>query len=83
MNQNKYINLWSTLYLQRQGAVKVFNRTSKFIYLVKDHKKEKYNLEKSYNELLIYLNDREHKTMKVAPFRAIMNYKNKDLINKI
>ena len=49
----------------------------------KDHKNEKYNLEESYNDFLIYNNDREHSTTKVDPFRAIMNYENKDFILKI
>ena len=44
---------------------------------------KKYNLKESYNDFLIYYNDREHSNMKVASFRAMMNYENKDLIYKI
>ena len=32
---------------------------------------------------MIYMNDREHSTTKVAPFRAMMNADNNDLIYKI
>ena len=49
----------------------------------KDHQKDRYNLEESINDFLIYYNDREHSTTKVAPFRAMMNIENKDLIHKI
>ena len=49
----------------------------------KDHQKYRYNLEESYCDFLIYYNDREHSTIKLAPFRAMMNIENKDLINKI
>ena len=49
----------------------------------KDHQKDRYNLEESINDYLIYYNDREHSTTKVDPFRAMMNIENKDLIHKI
>ena len=49
----------------------------------KDHQKDRYNLEESINDFLIYYNDREHSTTKVAPFRVMMNIENKDLIHKI
>ena len=49
----------------------------------KDHQKDRYNLEESINDFLIYYNDREHSATKVAPFRAMMNIDNKDLIHKI
>ena len=44
---------------------------------------ERYNLEESINDFLIYYNDREHSTTKVAPFRVMMNIENKDLTHKI
>ena len=50
---------------------------------LKDHKNERYNLEETYNNFLIYKNDREHSKMEVASFRAIMNVENNNLIYKI
>ena len=49
----------------------------------KNLKKEKYNLKDFFNDFVIYYNDKEHSNTKVASFRAIMNYENKDLIHKI
>ena len=69
---------------QHQGAVEAFNNTvQNFLTPTKDHQKDRYNLEESINDFLIYYNDREHSTTKVAPFRAMMNIENKDLIHKI
>ena len=66
---------------QHQEAVEVFIITIQSLSTSpKDNKNEKYNLERSYNTFLMYYNDREHSTTKVAPFRAVMNFKNKDLI---
>ena len=69
---------------QHQGAVEAFNRTvQNFLTSAKDHQKDRYNLEESINDFLIYYNDREHSTIKVAHFKAMMNIENKDLIHKI
>ena len=69
---------------QHQGAVKVSNEFFE-IYLpqLKTTKRKKYNLKESYNDFLIYYNNNKHSTTKVAPFRAIMNVENRDLIYKI
>ena len=65
-----------------QGAVKVSNRNvQNFLTSVKDHKKKK-NYMKSYNDFLIYYNNNKHSTTKVAPFRAMMNVENRDLIKR-
>ena len=46
---------------QHQGAVEALNRTvQNFLTSAKDHKKDRYNLEESINDFLIYYNDREH-----------------------
>ena len=67
-----------------QEAAETFNRTvQNFMTSSKDHQKDRYNLEESINDFLIYYNDREDLTLKVTPFRVIMNVKNKDLIHKI
>ena len=44
---------------QHQGAVEAFNRTvQNFLTSAKDRQKNRYNLEESINDFLIYYNDR-------------------------
>ena len=62
---------------QRRYSIELFKIS---LLQKKITKKEKYNLEESINDFLIYYNGREHSNTKVAPLRAIMNYENKDLI---
>ena len=50
-----------------------------FLYLIKIPQKEKYNLKESYNDFLIYYNNRENFDAEVASFRAIMNMRIKIL----
>ena len=49
-----------------------------FLASAKDHKKQQYKFNES--TFLIYENDREHLTTKLAHFRAIVNVENNDLI---
>ena len=80
-------NLWESIGIawryevpyhpQHQVIVNVFNRTSKFL---QPQQKTFKKFEESYNDFVIYYNDREHSTTKVTTFRAIMNVENKDLI---
>ena len=74
----KYIITLSTKEQWKQSI-----KFSKFLYLCKRSIKRKCNLEEVISDFLIYMNDREDMTTKVAPFRAIMNYENKEFIYKI
>ena len=49
----------------------------------KDHQKNRYNLEESIYDFLLYYNDRKDSTIKVVPFRTVIDIENKDLIDKI
>ena len=54
-----------------------------FLTSAKDHQQNEYNLEDSISDFLIYYNDRPHSTTKVAPFKAMMNVENQELMAKI
>ena len=69
---------------QHQGAVEACNRTVKdFITLAKDQHMDSYNLEDSITDFLLYYNGKRHSTRKVAPYQAIMNWWDKELLKKI
>ena len=69
---------------QHQGDVEAFNQTVKdFLTMIKDHQKEKYNIEECLRNFLIYYNDRVHSTTKVDPYVAMMNIGEKELLKKL
>ena len=69
---------------QHQGAVEAFNRTVQdFLTLAKDEQMDSHNLEDSIADFLLYYNDRKHSTRKVAPYKAMMNWWDKELMEKI
>ena len=51
--------------------------------MVKDHQREKYNIEECLSDNLIYYNDRVHSTTKVAPYVAMMNVGDKEFLKKL
>ena len=83
--QKKIKQIFGTPYnLQHQGAVEAFNRTVQdFLTMVKDHQREKYNIEDCLSDFLIYYNHRVHSTTKVASYVAMMNVGDKELYKKI
>ena len=83
--QKKIKQIFGTPYNpQHQGAVEAFNRTVQdFLTMAKDHQREKYNIEECLSDFLIYYNDRVHSTTKVAPYVAMMNVGDKELLKKI
>ena len=69
---------------QYQGAVEAINRTVQdFLALAKDQQMDSYNWEDSIADFLLYYNDRRHSTTKVAPYKAMMNWWDKELMEKI
>ena len=59
---------------QHQGVVEAFNRTVQdFLTMVKDHQREKYNIEECLSDFLIYYNEKVHSNIKVASYVAMMN----------
>ena len=70
--------------LQRHSAVEAFNRTvEKFLTRVKNHQKDYDILSDSISDFLIYYNVRFHLTIKVSPFKGMMNISDKELIGKL
>ena len=70
--------------LQHQGAVEAFNRTVQdLLTLARDHQGDRYNLEYSISDFLLYYNYRKHSTTKVAPYKAMMNIGDKAFTNEI
>ena len=60
---------------QHQGAVEAFNRTvQNFLTSAKDHQKDRYNLEESINDFLIYYNDRRAFDYKGGSFQSYDEY---------
>ena len=80
--QKKIKQIFGTPYNpQHQGAVEAFNRTFQdFLTMAKDHQREKYNIEECLCDFLIYYNVRVHSTTKVAPYVAMMNVGDKELL---
>ena len=69
---------------QHQGAVEAFNRTVQdFLTLAKDQQMDSYNLEDSIADFMLYYNGRKHSTTKVAPYKAMKNWWDKELMEKI
>ena len=83
--QKKIKQIFGTPYNpQHQGAVEVFNRTVKdFLTVAKDHQRDKYNIEECLSDFHIYFNDRLHSTTKVAPYVAMVNVGDKELLKKL
>ena len=53
---------------QSQGAIEAFNKTvQNFLILAKDAQKDKFNLEHSIADYLMYYNQRKHTTTKHSP----------------
>ena len=60
---------------QHQGSVEAFNRTvQNFLTSAKDHQKDRYNLEESINDFLIYYNDRRAFDYKGGSFQSYNEY---------
>ena len=53
-----------------------------FLTLAKSHHKVDYSLDDSICDFLLYYNGRFHLTTKVAPFKAMMNANDKELMEK-
>ena len=69
---------------QHQGAVEAFNRTVQdFLTLARNHQGDSYSLEDSISDFSLYYNNRKHSTTKVAPYKAMMNIRDKASMNEI
>ena len=51
--------------------------------MIKGHQREKYNIEECLSNFLFYYNDRVHLMTKVAPYVAMMNARDKQLLKKL
>ena len=54
----------------------------KFFTLALDRQKDDYSLDDSICDFLLYYNDRNHSTTKVAPYKEIMDANDEELMVK-
>ena len=65
---------------QSQEAIEAFNKTvQNFLILAKDVQKDKFNLENSIADYLMYYNQRKHTTMKHSPIEIMSNVNDRKL----
>ena len=71
-------------HLQSQGAIEAFNKTvQNFLILAKDAQKDKFNLEHSIANFLMYYNQRKHTTKKHSPIEIMSNVKDEKLLDEV
>ena len=71
-------------YLQSQGAIEAFNKTVQhFLILAKDAQKDKFNLEHSIADFLMYYNQRKHTTTKHSPIEIMSNVNDEKLLDEV
>ena len=71
-------------YPQSQGEIEVFNKTvQNFLILAKDAQKDKFNLEHSIADFLMYYNQSKHTTMKHSPIEIMSNANDEKLLDEV
>ena len=69
---------------QSQGAIEAFNKTvQNFLILAKDAQKDKFNLEHSIADFLMYYNQRKHTTTKHSPIEIMSNVNDEKLLDEV
>ena len=69
---------------QSQGAIEAFNKTvQNFLILAKDARKDKFNLEHSIADFLIYYNQRKHTTKKHSQIEIMSNVNDEKLLDDV
>ena len=69
---------------QSQGAIETFNKTvQNFLILAKDAQKDKFNLEHSIPDFLMYYNQRKHTTTKHSPIEIMSNVNDEKLLDEV
>ena len=69
---------------QSQGAMEAFNKTvQNFLVLAKDAQKDKFNLEHSIADFLMYYNQRKHTTTKHSPIEIMSNVNDEKLLDEV
>ena len=69
---------------QSQGAIEAFNKTvQNFLILAKDDQKDKFNLEHSIADFLMYYNQRKHTTTKHSPIEIMSNLNDEKLLDEV
>ena len=63
-----------------QGAVEIFNKYKEVLKSAKYHKKEKFDLKDSVNDLLCYYNNKKHSTTQTSPYEVMRNMDDQQLI---
>ena len=69
---------------QSQGVIEAFNKTvQNFLILAKDVQKDKFNLEHSIADFLMYYNQRKHTTTKHSPIEIMSNVNDEKLLDEV
>ena len=69
---------------QSQGAIEAFNKTvQNFLILANHAQKDKFNLEHSIADVLMYNNQRKHTTTKHSPIKIISNVNDEKLLDDV
>ena len=69
---------------QSHGAIEAFNKTvQNFLILAKDAQKDKFNLEHSIDDFLMYYNQRKHTITKHSPIEIMSNVKDEKLLDEV